>query len=79
MRYMLSYMKNYFGKKVNIMKIVIMYNKNEKFEKEFVFEIDEKEAEVFEKNVEKALICRIGNCFNMNTSFYYGNKNYIEK
>lgn len=61
------------------MKIVIMYNQKEKFVKEFVFEIDEKESKLFEENVEKALICRIGNIYGINTTFYCGNKSYIEK
>lgn len=73
------YEELFWKKSKYTMKIIIMYNKNEKLEKEFVFEIDEKEAKLFEKNVEKALTCRIGNMFGMNTTFYCGNKSYVEK
>lgn len=73
------YEELFWKKSKYTMKIIIMYNKNEKLIKEFVFEIDEREAKLFEENVEKALNCRVGNMHGINTIFYCGNKSYIEK
>lgn len=73
------YEELFWKKSKYTLKIIIMYNKKQKLVKEFVFEIDEKEARLFEENVEKALVCRIGNRFGVITNFYYGNKSYEEK
>ena len=60
------------------MQLIIKYNKNKKMEKKYNFEIDEKEAKLFEANVTEALVCRLKNAYNIPTNFYYGSKNYNE-
>lgn len=61
-----------------MMHLVVKYNKNKELIKKYYFEIDEKEAELFEKNVEEALLCRLKKIYQIQTNFYLGNKNYVE-
>lgn len=60
------------------MQLIIKYNKNKQYMKKYIFEIDDKEAKLFEKNVEEALLCRLKNMHNIESIFYFGNKNYNE-
>lgn len=60
------------------MQLIVKYNKDKQLIKKYYFEIDEKEAKLFENNVEEALLCRLKNIYHIQSIFYYGYKNYVE-